>query len=167
LPCDVCQATTFDPTILKSLAPTKAAGSDAAATDAGDDYRADIGTTVSSDLIAQLDYAVGKDAWKQRNEALGIIQDKATQMAKFGILPSATCKELLVALTRRFADTNNNLRPKAVDIITVVAKGLGKDVEKVSWLFPQSRQQRVGVHILCCLCLFVCSSTPSLCSSRR
>jgi hypothetical protein len=125
------QATTFDPTILKSLAPAKAAGGEAVDGDAGDDFRADIATTVSSDLIAQLDYSVGKDAWKQRNEALGIIQDKATQMAKFGIFPSVTCKELLVALTRRFADTNNNLRPKAVDVITVIAKGLGKDVEKV------------------------------------
>ena len=75
--------------------------------------------------------AAGKDSWKQRNEAIGVILDKATQMAKFGILPSPTCKEVLVALTRRFADTNQNLRPRAVDAIAVIAKGVGKDIEKV------------------------------------
>ena len=73
----------------------------------------------------------GKDSWKARNEALGTVQEKAAQMAKFGILPSAACKEIITALTRRFADSNQNLRPKAVDTIAAIAAGVGKDIEKV------------------------------------
>lgn len=73
----------------------------------------------------------GKDSWKQRNEALGTILEKVSASIKFGITASPACKDLLVALVRRFADTNQNLRPVAVNAIAAVAKGVGKDIEKV------------------------------------
>jgi hypothetical protein len=73
----------------------------------------------------------GKDAWKVRNEALGTVVEKATQAAKYGIVPNAAVRSVLQALVRRLADTNQNLRPKAADGIAAIATGVGPDVEKV------------------------------------
>ncbi len=65
--------------------------------------------------------------------------------SKAGIKANGACKDIVVALTRRFADTNQNLRPKAVDAITFIAKGVGKDIEKVA-VDVFAIQGRTGVH---------------------
>lgn len=51
--------------------------------------------------------------------------------ARYGIVCNAAVKNVLQALVRRLADTNQNLRPKAADCIAVIATGVGAEVEKV------------------------------------
>ena len=50
---------------------------------------------------------------------------------RYGIVCNAAVKNILQALVRRLADTNQNLRPKAADCIAAIATGVGPEVEKV------------------------------------
>jgi hypothetical protein len=94
----------------------------------------------------------GKDSWKARNEALTTVLEKATQAAKCGVVYTAGLKDITQALVRRFSDTNQNLRPKAVDALAAIARGVGPDIEKVRVTAPIDVPRRPSTCRVLCSC---------------
>jgi hypothetical protein len=121
----------YDPTILKKVAKKVKGGgpdSDGGSGSLLDELnpRVDITPLLTSSLINDLNATEGKDSWKVRNEAL----EKVTAILEKNKRVEFTAKlsTFVKSLKLRLADTNGNLRIKALKVIGLLATAVGPKI---------------------------------------
>ncbi|EQC30635.1 hypothetical protein SDRG_11690 [Saprolegnia diclina VS20] len=93
--------------------------------------RVDISTKISKEMLADMQSEEDKAAWKKRLAAMEAAQ-RLCEEAGMMIELTKPVIEVMKALKGRLADSNANLKVKAVQVIGVYAESIGPSIAKLS-----------------------------------